>query len=374
MTLPVGYYPFHKNKFFNYQLNRWYALGYACKKDLEEIGSEIKSFDDYVKAFRSAAEKAKAENRLKHAATYLRAAEFLLPPTDSTKQKTYLEFIELFDRAHEIEPYERHDIPYEGTLLTAMKLPSKTREVKGTLVGIPGFDALIEEFFSIWDFFTQHGYEVIAFEGPGQGGSLRVHGVPFDHDYEKAYKAVLDYFNLTRVTAVGISMGGYWVIRAAALEKRIVRVIAMPPVYDWLELTHPVNRGIARWMLRHRRITNFLVRLKMRVPVLKHAVQHAQFIQDKHQPYDAVRWMMGMNKEHLLSHLVNQDVLLLGGENDAFQPPRLVDKQKRALIHARTIRERIFLKSESADQHCQIGNVSLALQTMLDWLDKFEEK
>lgn len=92
-----------------------------------------------------------------------------------------------------------------------------------------------------------------------------MHQQYFDHDYEKPTTAVLDYFELKEVTAMGVSMGGYWIMRAAAFEKRITKVIAMPPLYDWLEMTNAVNAGLARWFLKHKRLTNFFVRMKMNV-------------------------------------------------------------------------------------------------------------
>jgi len=46
--------------------------------------------------------------------------------------------------------------------------------------------------------------------------------------------------------------------------------------------------------------------------------------------------------------------------------------QVKALVNAKTITERIFTKDESAQNHCQIGNIGLALNTMLDWIEKYE--
>jgi hypothetical protein len=37
-------------------------------------------------------------------------------------------------------------------------------------------------------------------------------------------------------------------------------------------------------------------------------------------------------------------------------------KQKKALKNAKSVTSRIFLKSEQADQHCQFGNLELALE------------
>lgn len=370
MKLPIGYHKFHKNKFLNYQLNRWYSLGYSKLEDIKQVGRSIKTFDDYINEFRIASDKAKDEGRLKNAATYLRASEFLISPSDKRKIPVYKECINLFDIAFKEENFERHKIPYNGSFLSVIKIPSKTNETKGTIIGIPGFDAFIEEFYSIWNYFALNGYNFIAFEGPGQGGSRRIHNQYFDHDYEKPTKAVLDYFKLEDVTALGVSMGGYWILRAAAYEKRITRVIAMPPLYDWLEMSNRFNGFLAKWFLKHKGLTNFFVKLKMNVGTLKHTINNALFIQNKTQPFEAVEWMMAMNKEHISSELINQDVLLVTGKNDAFQPPILLQKQKEALVNAKSVTTRVFTKDEQANQHCQIGNLNIVLKEMYEWIER----
>jgi pimeloyl-ACP methyl ester carboxylesterase len=78
-----------------------------------------------------------------------------------------------------------------------------------------GFDSLIEEFVGIWQRIAAAGFDVIAFDGPGQGGARRIGGLPFDHDWEKPVGAVLDHFDVESAGLVGISMGGYWGLRAA---------------------------------------------------------------------------------------------------------------------------------------------------------------
>ena len=370
MKFPVGYYKFHKDPFINYQLNRWNSLAYARKEDLELAGSKIKGFKSYVKELKNACEKARKENRLKNAAIYCRASEFLIEPDNANKIPAYEEFIQLFDQAFADEHYERHQVPYKNSYLSAMRIPSLNGKPSGTIIGCGGFDSFIEEFYGIWKFFAENGYEVIAFEGPGQGGTLRKGGLTFEHDWEKPSAATLDYFNIKKATAIGVSMGGYWVLRAAAFEKRIERVVSWSPVYDWLEMTNSFNRKLINLMLRSRGMMNFFVRLKMNIGVLRHAINNALFIQGREEPVEAVEWMMGMNKKHLNSHLIEQDVLLLTGENDAFQPPILLKKQKEALINAGSVSERIFKKSEHADQHCQMGNIGLALETILGWINE----
>lgn len=369
MKLPVGYIKFHKNKFINYQLNRWYSLGFVEQKELDTIGKKISSFESYVTEFIAAAENALSENRLENAAAYFRAAEFLIEPTNPLKEKTYEKYIQTFDSVFENKTYARHAVPYENGKLSALHFKARGEIKNETLLAIGGFDSFIEEFYCMWNFFAEQGYDVIAFEGPGQGTTLRKYKLTFDHDYEKPTQAILNYFQVESATMIGVSMGGYWAMRAAAYTPSIKRVIAMPPVYDWMELTNSFNRKLVSWLVRQRRLMNFLIRLKMTIGTLKHTVNHALFISGKAEPVDAVMWMLKMNKQHLCSEKINQQVLLLVGENDAFQPPKLMKKQAAALVNAKSVDTIILKKEDHADQHCHMGNIQLALDTMLKWMN-----
>lgn len=370
MNLPVGYFKFHKDAFINYQLNRWHSLGFTRKEDIEKVGRQIKTFEDYVRGFVEAGDEALAENRIMNAAFYYRAAEFLVDPDDAQKMPLYDKFQELFYRGLADAGIERHKVPYAGSFMPAMNLAPRGNPTKGTLVAFGGFDSFIEDFYGMWSYFADAGYEVIAFDGPGQGGALRTYNLPFDHDWEKPVATILDHFKLDNVTLLGVSMGGYWSLRAAAYEKRISRVIALPPVYDWMEMAGGFNRGLVNQLLKMRGLMNWMVKMKMSNGKLRHTIKQALFLAKKSEPIEAVEWMMGMNKEHLHSELVNQDVLLAGGEHDAFQPPMLIKKQHQALVNAKSVTVRIFTKAEHADQHCQIGNLGLASQTLLDWMEK----
>ena len=370
MELPVGYRNFHRDAFINYQLNRWYALGFTRKEDIEQVGAATRTFDDYVQAFIEQAEQAWEEHRLKNAAFYYRAAEFFVSPWDERKLPLYETFRALFYEAFAADHLTQHTVSYADGYLPVLRLIPASRPPKGTLLAFGGFDSCIEEFYCMWDYFARMGYKVLAFEGPGQGAALRKYGLPFDHDWEKPTRAVLEHFGVTSAAVLGVSMGGYWCLRAAAFEKRIRRVISFPPVYDWMEMTNAFVRALVFQLMKWERLMNALVRLKMMNGKLRHTINQICFMTHREQPIDAVRWLMAMNKSHLHAERVDQDVLLLGGENDAFQPPVLLRKQEQALTQAQSVTTRIFTADEHADQHCQMGNLQLALQVMTDWLDR----
>ncbi|MCC6496469.1 MAG: alpha/beta fold hydrolase [Propionibacteriaceae bacterium] len=370
-VLPVGYHRFARSRFVNYQLNRWYSLGFTRFDDVAEAGRRIRSFEDNARVFGSLAGAAEAEGRLRNAAFYYRAAEFLVDPADPAKLPLYQRFRETFDAGFIEEEIERELVPYGDGALSAARLTPRG-PARGTVVIHGGFDSFIEEFFCFWRFFRDLGYEVVAFDGPGQGASHRLHGVPHDHDWEKPVGRVLDHFGLEDVTLLGISFGGYWCVRAAAFDKRISRVIVHPPLFDLLAPYPPTVQGFLHWMVRHERFMAWSIRTRTAlVPVLRHAVRNCLYITNQldREPTVVVPWFLGMNAAHLHSELVDQHVLITVGAADRFQSPRLASLQAAALTNARSVTSRVFTSAENAQNHCQMGNLGLALSVMADWLE-----
>ena len=108
VTLPVGYHQFHKSQVYNYQLNRFYSLGFFKFEDIAHIGERISSFADWTTEMEKLAEKAQAENRLLNAAFYYRAAEFYTLNKDHPGKEFYYDrFIDLFYQAVVGESFER---------------------------------------------------------------------------------------------------------------------------------------------------------------------------------------------------------------------------------------------------------------------------
>lgn len=373
--LPVITRSFHPEPFVNYQLVRVMASGYARAEDLESAAAQVRTPQDVVPAFASAAQTAAGEGRLANAAFYQRVAEFFSPRGSPQQLQAYRTFLRWFDEAFAEHGIERHQVPYRDGSLPALRMrgPGPTR---GRVVVFGGFDSLIEEFVSIWSRIAAAGYEVVAFDGPGQGGARALSGLAFDHDWEKPVGAILDHFDWDDVTLVGISMGGHWAIRAAAFEPRVQRVVAWPPVYDWLHQLPRWVRPIIQAMVRWRWLMNLGIRLKMRLaPIMRHAIAQALYVQGLDlargdPPIAAVDWLLGMNAAHVSSDRLTQDVLLLGGAQDTFQPPKLLHAQREALTAARSVSTRIFTAEEHAAGHVQMGNLGLAIDEIVAWLDR----
>ncbi|WP_432664952.1 alpha/beta fold hydrolase [Wukongibacter baidiensis] len=374
-NFPVGYHNIHKVKIIDYQMNRWHSLGYTRIEDMKEAANEIKTLDDWKESMIKQAEKALAEGRLLNGTFNYRAAEFFTHSSDPDKIKLYDRFIDLFyNKVFKDDNIQKIKVPYEGKSLYAIRLEAAGEFKKGTIVIHGGFDSFIEEFYSIGSYFSEIGYETVMFEGPGQGAVLKKENIPITYMWEKPVGAILDYFGLSGVTLLGISMGGWLCFRAAALEPRIKRVIALSIAYDYMKIPPEFVANFSRWLFKHENLLNWMTDIKLKmVPQEKWGVDNLMYITHSKTPLDSAKAILEFNEEHLKSEDVKQDVLILTGEEDHFIPVKMHHIQVNALKNAKSVTDYIFTRKEHAQNHCQVGNIGLALDTMKKWLDGFKE-
>lgn len=260
---PVGYHIFHKNRDINFQLNRFYSYGYWTKADAEEAGSAIKDIKDWKPTFTALAERHMAANRPLAAAFCYRAAELYVLPGNPDKIRLYDQFIELFYDAIQVDNLEKFSIAYEDGALPALKL--SLGNSNGTIVVHGGFDSFMEELIVLAQYLAHAEFEVIIFEGPGQGAAIRRHNLLFTNAWEKPVTCVLDFFEITEVTLLGISLGGYLALRAAAFEPRISRVVCYD-VSNYDQHGHGLRLAIYKFFLRNPAIYNWIARMAMKNP------------------------------------------------------------------------------------------------------------
>lgn len=102
---------------------------------------------------------------------------------------------------------------------------------------------------------------------------------------------------------------------------------------------------------------------------MKWEINQQMHITKSKTTYEAsVKMAIAPSEENMHADKIQQDVLFFSGNEDHFIPIRLHKKQAAALIDAKSVTDRIFTKEEHAQNHCQIGNIGLALDTMLNWL------
>jgi alpha-beta hydrolase superfamily lysophospholipase len=364
-SFPVGYHTFHKNKDINFQLNRFYSFGYWTKADAEGAGNSIHEIGDWKPVLTGLAERHKAENRPMAAAFSYRAAEFYTLPNDPDKMRLYDQFIELFYASIQEKNLEKFSISFRNGALPALRLSPENS--KGTIVVHGGFDSFMEELFTLVQYLADAGFEVIIFEGPGQGAAIRKHNLPFTHEWEHAISSVLDYFELSDITLIGISLGGYLALRAAAFEKRISRVVAYDiSIYD--QHGRCLQRAIYHFFLRNPSVYNWIAEKSMSKNIATEwLISHGMYINGVDTPLE---WMASLENFSVsdIASKVYQDVLLLAGTEDHMVPFKEYEKNRQGLTSARSVTCRVFTVDEHAQNHCQVGNVKLALDVILDWI------
>ena len=374
---PDGFYnDLHPDFSINYQMNRFYTWSNdeEMLKEMKEVSPSIHNYEEYINKFLELHEKALKEGNKLKAAYYMRGAEFYIKESQPQKQTCRKKFISLMQEHFNIKEDQYFKVPYENGFLSTYRFTPENP--KGTFVMFGGFDSYAEELFAIAMPIKDAGYDVVCFEGPGQGATLEDYKIPMDHQWEKPVKTVLDFFHLDNVTLLGISLGGYFVLRAAAFEKRIKRVIADDICTDFyqvvirqipLQLKEKINTLMADQ--NSQELNALLYKLANESLMLEWAINQGMLTTGSRTPYEFISKTM-LYRTTEISEKVEQDVLLLAAQEDHYIPLSQFFEQGKTLKNVRSLTMRMFTKKENAQNHCHIGNMGLSLKVMLNWLDE----
>jgi 2,6-dihydroxypseudooxynicotine hydrolase len=137
-------------------------------------------------------------------------------------------------------PAERVEIPYAGhTLAGVLRTPLGVEKAPVVLM-VPGLDSVKEELQPTADHFLRRGLATLAVDGPGQGEAE--YDLPIEPAYERPVAGVVDWIetrkdlDASRIGLYGISLGGYYALRAAAHEKRLAAVVSNAGPYRFGDL------------------------------------------------------------------------------------------------------------------------------------------
>ena len=374
----VGYYDhLHPEPSINFQMNRWISyLGTSALEDMQGIAPRLSDFSSYRREFLALAEEALSEGRNLHAAYYFRSAEFFMRQDDPLKVPTRNKFLSLLWEKYGLNERDRLAIPYKDGNINGL-LPAyyfAHDQPKSTIVIHGGFDSYIEEFFPVILFIHDAGYNVICFEGPGQGGALQESRLFLTQEWHKPVGVLLDYFKVEDVTLLGISMGGCLALRAAAFEERIQRVIAYDVFFDWLDTTlvklKPVGPFL-KFLLNYRASGLFnilLTGIMKKSPLFDWAMHQAMLVLGVSTSYEVFLKSRRYTTRDV-SPLVKQDVLLMAGAEDHVIPLSHFYQQIEVLKNVRSQTTRLFTRDDQAQNHCQVGNLRLVVDYMTNWIE-----
>jgi hypothetical protein len=113
------------------------------------------------------------------------------------------------------------------------------RRPRPTIVHTNGYDSTIQEmYFAHAPAAIRRGYNVLLYDGPGQGRNLIKDGIHIRPDWENVVRPVIDYaltrpeIDRDRIVLAGWSFGGFLAPRVASFEHRIAALVADPGQWD----------------------------------------------------------------------------------------------------------------------------------------------
>jgi len=376
--LPIREYRLlHANPEINYQLNRFLVPG--AEAIVAGIGARIRTLPDWPAEFLAAAGDSERQGDLARAAAFYRAALFFMRPADPATREAFDRFIDCFDRSPSASAIERFRAPYAGSGLHGFRMRASEAPARGSVVIFGGFDSHAEEFLALGNAVTVQGYDVVIFDGPGQGTTLMRESLPMTPEWERPVAAILDHFDLSGVNLIGISLGGYLALRAAAFEPRIARVVACDALLDLFDCV-AANRGALRG-----RMLDLALRLRLGAVVdrvvrrimahdefARWAVEHGMHVMGRATPaafFEASRHYNG----RAISREVRQDVFVMAAAEDHLVPHWQFFEQMALLSRARSVTGEILTRQDNAQAHCHVGNLSLAVFRIMRWIEAHDQ-
>jgi alpha-beta hydrolase superfamily lysophospholipase len=352
----------------------WYDNWMELANRINNFGKICKDGNDFISA----------NECFLRSSNYFQSAESILPNTDQRKLQTFKKSREVFLEAMKLFdfPFNQINIPYENTALPAFIALSNSVKPTKTIIINTGFDgSLEEEYFTVGFFALRRGYNVIMFEGPGQGMLLREEKLSFRPDWEKVIAPILDfaenqnYIDKDKIALYGRSFGGYLTPRAAAYDKRIKALVVNSPIIDSNNLLgkkFPEN-VLTLAQTDAEKFDKIIYRAMAKSPSINSSIEDGMWKIGSSSPSE---WINVLRKYDLKEDVerISCPTLVVDSEKDDI----ITDREIAKIFFCRLKGEKemiLFTEGEGAGLHCQMGSLFYSNEMIFNWLDKvFSEK
>jgi dienelactone hydrolase len=291
------------------------------------------------------------------AANYYRHAEFWLAPDDPRRLETFTlcesmshKFLARLD-----PPGEIIEIPYEGgkTLFAYFVRSPYGGAKQPVLMSCGGLDSFKDEmWFMVGRGAIQRGMTVLMFDGPGQGATLRRHGIPTRHDYEVPVSCCIDYLatrddvDMGRIALSGSSLGGFYAARAGCYEPRLAACIS-----------HGGNADVYENYVRRDETHAMAYQIKW-----VYGAKTMDEVREKARDFRVGEGFRNMKCPYLIVH----------GAHDVNGVERARKAYESAKAQGVDVTLRFLTADNTGADHCQHDNPTIGQELMLDWLaDRF---
>src|SRR5215217_9019917 len=316
------------------------------------------------------------------ASSYYRAAYVVLfgSPVDPRLVEAFDKETDAFQKAAALMtlPVEPVEIPFEGTTLPGYfcRVDGSDRS-RSTLICTNGYDSTIYEMYLDFGSALRRGYNLLLFDGPGQGRPLIEQGLVMRPDWENVVRPVVDYaltrseVDPKRIALMGWSFGGYLAPRAASGEHRLAACLADPCLWDLLEAAKARFSALPKDVLE--RLPNVdpevlepFVEHIQETPTLRWAiVQRGFWVQGA----GSLSEYLKLAEDYSLKEVVSQircPTLLTWAESDplSWNAELIYDRLRSQKELVR------FYDAEGAGDHCEAKTRPLFHQRAFDWLDE----
>ncbi|MFM7677118.1 MAG: alpha/beta hydrolase family protein [Synechococcus sp.] len=264
------------------------------------------------------------------------------------------------------------EIPFGGGRMTVYLLrPQRDATSRPTILAPCGYDSTAESGYAATAFMAlAREYNVLLWDGPGQGGMLYEHRVPMRPDFETVLSPVIDWLlsqsgvNPSGLVLIGRSFAGYLATRAAATESRLAALVCDP---GQVEFVSRIGRSLLteeQWqlILAGDPDADQALQQQLNDPLQRHFYDPRMATFGTRTLGEFLRMQVHYSVENL-ARLIRCPTLLTEGEGD-------FASQSRRLFELLTCEKHFhrFEDAEGAGGHCCGLGATLWEEVTFDWL------